>query len=63
MEMETERLPGGKYSTTQNSEHKESENRDGEQAICQSKQQSGGPTIRTREMKLKKPEKHRLKYE
>lgn len=36
--METERVPGGKYSTTQNSEHKESENRDGEQAICQSKQ-------------------------
>lgn len=40
------------------------ENRwDGEQAICQSKQRSGGPTIPTREMKLKKPEKHGLKYE
>lgn len=39
------------------------ENWDGEQAICQSKQKSGGPAIRTREMKLKKPEKRRLKYE
>ncbi len=38
-------------------------NRDGEQAICQSKQKSGGPTNRAREMKLKKPEMRGLKYE
>lgn len=62
MEMEMESVPGGKYSTTQNSEHKRL-TRDGEQAICQSKQKSGQPQIRTRQMKLKKPEKHGLKYE
>lgn len=28
------------------------ENREGKQAICQSKQKSGGPTIRGKEMKL-----------
>lgn len=66
MEMEVEGVSGGEYSSKQNREHKDSvvmetemENR---QSVKVSKTSEGSKVCR-REVKLKKPEKHDLKYE
>lgn len=49
-EVEMEKVPGGKYSTTQNSEHKDSVEMENRRS-GHSKLKSGGPTLRRAERK------------
>lgn len=66
MERETEKVPGGKHSTTtvrRAQRLTRCENRNEEQAICQSKHRNCEPEMQMKEKNLQKSEKLATKYE